>query len=235
MILGALNLTPIEVAQAFQTIASGGNRAPLSALRSVIAEDGSVLYQSFPQAERAVPAQAAYMTLWTMQQVVQRGTGRQLGAKYPGLHLAGKTGTTNNNVDTWFAGIDGREVVITWVGRDNNQPTKLYGASGAMSIYQRYLANQSPVPLNLVAPEDIVDMGVDASGNFICGGGMRTLPVWTTNPDALCQQSQPEEPTGNPFDQSSQPQQPQQQPQQQNEKKDSDGVAGWIKDMFGGN
>ncbi|MGS3629613.1 bifunctional glycosyl transferase/transpeptidase [Enterobacter hormaechei] len=236
MILGALNLTPIEVAQAFQTIASGGNRAPLSALRSVIAEDGSVLYQSFPQAERAVPAQAAYMTLWTMQQVVQRGTGRQLGAKYPGLHLAGKTGTTNNNVDTWFAGIDGREVVIAWVGRDNNQPTKLYGASGAMSIYQRYLANQSPVPLNLVAPEDIVDMGVDASGNFICGGGMRTLPVWTTNPDALCQQSQPEEPTGNPFDQSSQPQQPQQQqPQQQNEKKDSDGVAGWIKDMFGGN
>ncbi|MEB6578670.1 bifunctional glycosyl transferase/transpeptidase [Enterobacter quasiroggenkampii] len=236
MILGALNLTPIEVAQAFQTIASGGNRAPLSALRSVIAEDGSVLYQSFPQAERAVPAQAAYMTLWTMQQVVQRGTGRQLGAKYPGLHLAGKTGTTNNNVDTWFAGIDGREVVITWVGRDNNQPTKLYGASGAMSIYQRYLANQSPVPLNLVAPEDIVDMGVDSSGNFVCGGGMRTLPVWTTNPDSLCQQSQPEQPTGNPFDQSTQPQQPQQQqPQQQNEKKDSDGVAGWIKDMFGGN
>ncbi|EMQ1492505.1 bifunctional glycosyl transferase/transpeptidase [Enterobacter kobei] len=236
MILGALNLTPIEVAQAFQTIASGGNRAPLSALRSVIAEDGSVLYQSFPQAERAVPAQAAYMTLWTMQQVVQRGTGRQLGAKYPGLHLAGKTGTTNNNVDTWFAGIDGREVVITWVGRDNNQPTKLYGASGAMSIYQRYLANQSPVPLNLVAPEDIVDMGVDGSGNFVCGGGMRTLPVWTTNPDSLCQQSQPEQPTGNPFDQSSQPQQPQQQqPQQQNEKKDSDSVAGWIKDMFGGN
>ncbi|MBF9272190.1 bifunctional glycosyl transferase/transpeptidase, partial [Enterobacter hormaechei] len=131
---------------------------------------------------------------------------------------------------------DGREVVITWVGRDNNQPTKLYGASGAMSIYQRYLANQSPVPLNLVAPEDIVDMGVDSSGNFICGGGVRTLPVWTTNPDALCQQSQPEEPTGNPFDQSSQPQQPQQQqPQQQEEKKDSDGVAGWIKDMFGGN
>ena len=236
MILGALNLTPIEVAQAFQTIASGGNRAPLSALRSVIAEDGSVLYQSFPQAERAVPAQAAYMTLWTMQQVVQRGTGRQLGAKYPGLHLAGKTGTTNNNVDTWFAGIDGREVVITWVGRDNNQPTKLYGASGAMSIYQRYLANQSPVPLNLVAPEDIVDMGVDSSGDFVCGGGMRSLPVWTTNPDSLCQQSQPEQPTGNPFDQSSQPQQPQQQqPQQQNEKKDSDGVAGWIKDMFGGN
>ncbi|HCA7996173.1 TPA: bifunctional glycosyl transferase/transpeptidase, partial [Klebsiella variicola] len=208
MLLGALNLTPIEVAQAFQTIASGGNRAPLSALRSVIAEDGTVLYQSYPQAERAVPAQAAYMTLWTMQQVVQRGTGRQLGAKYPGLHLAGKTGTTNNNVDTWFAGIDGSQVTITWVGRDNNQPTKLYGASGAMSIYQRYLANQTPTPLALTAPEDVVDMGVDSNGNLVCSGGVRSLPVWTTQPDALCRQGEmmqqqqlQQQEANNPFNQ----------------------------------
>lgn len=245
MLLGALNLTPIEVAQAFQTIASGGNRAPLSALRSVIAEDGTVLYQSYPQAERAVPAQAAYMTLWTMQQVVQRGTGRQLGAKYPGLHLAGKTGTTNNNVDTWFAGIDGSQVTITWVGRDNNQPTKLYGASGAMSIYQRYLANQTPTPLVLTAPEDVVDMGVDSNGNFVCSGGMRSLPVWTTQPDALCRQGEmmqqqqlQQHEANNPFNQSGQ-QQPQQQQQQQQQppkqQEKSDGVAGWIKDMFGSN
>ncbi|MCQ3906281.1 MULTISPECIES: bifunctional glycosyl transferase/transpeptidase [Klebsiella] len=246
MLLGALNLTPIQVAQAFQTIASGGNRAPLSALRSVIAEDGTVLYQSYPQAERAVPAQAAYMTLWTMQQVVQRGTGRQLGAKYPGLHLAGKTGTTNNNVDTWFAGIDGSQVTITWVGRDNNQPTKLYGASGAMSIYQRYLANQTPTPLVLTAPEDVVDMGVDSNGNFVCSGGMRSLPVWTTQPDALCRQGEmmqqqqlQQQEANNPFNQSGQqqPQQQQQQQQQQPPKQQekSDGVAGWIKDMFGSN
>ncbi|MEQ0468254.1 bifunctional glycosyl transferase/transpeptidase [Klebsiella sp. JB_Kp017] len=246
MLLGALNLTPIEVAQAFQTIASGGNRAPLSALRSVIAEDGAVLYQSYPQAERAVPAQAAYMTLWTMQQVVQRGTGRQLGAKYPGLHLAGKTGTTNNNVDTWFAGIDGSQVTITWVGRDNNQPTKLYGASGAMSIYQRYLANQTPTPLALTAPEDVVDMGVDSNGNLVCSGGVRSLPVWTTQPDALCRQGEmmqqqqlQQQEANNPFNQSGQqqPQQQQQQQQQQQPKQQekSDGVAGWIKDMFGSN
>ncbi|PXM33467.1 bifunctional glycosyl transferase/transpeptidase [Klebsiella variicola] len=246
MLLGALNLTPIEVAQAFQTIASGGNRAPLSALRSVIAEDGTVLYQSYPQAERAVPAQAAYMTLWTMQQVVQRGTGRQLGAKYPDLHLAGKTGTTNNNVDTWFAGIDGSQVTITWVGRDNNQPTKLYGASGAMSIYQRYLANQTPTPLALTAPEDVVDMGVDSNGNLVCSGGVRSLPVWTTQPDALCRQGEmmqqqqlQQQEANNPFNQSGQqqPQQQQQQQQQQQPKQQekSDGVAGWIKDMFGSN
>ncbi|MEN0613153.1 bifunctional glycosyl transferase/transpeptidase [Klebsiella indica] len=239
MLLGALNLTPIEVAQAFQTIASGGNRAPLSALRSVIAEDGTVLYQSYPQAERVVPAQAAYMTLWTMQQVVQRGTGRQLGAKYPGLHLAGKTGTTNNNVDTWFAGIDGSQVTITWVGRDNNQPTKLYGASGAMSIYQRYLANETPTPLDLTAPEDVVDMGIDSNGNFVCSGGMRSLPVWTTSPDELCRQGEQmqqqqlqQQQENNPFNQSS-GQPPQQQQNQQPEQEKSDGVAGWIREMFG--
>ena len=91
------------------------------------------------------------------------------------------------------------------------------------------------MPLELTPPEDIVNMGVDDGGNFVCGGGgMRQLPVWTTNPDALCQQSQPQQQSGNPFEQSSQPQQQQQQ-QQQPEKEKSDGVAGWIKDMFGGN
>jgi penicillin-binding protein 1B len=111
-----------------------------------------------------------------------------------------------------------------------------------MSIYQRYLASESPIALDLTPPEDIVSMGVDENGNFICGGGgMRMLPVWTTNPDALCQQSQQQieqQQSANPFDNSSsQPPQQQQQQQQQpaQEKKDGDGVAGWIKDMFGGN
>ncbi|PKH22782.1 penicillin-binding protein 1B [Enterobacterales bacterium CwR94] len=228
MLLGALNLTPIEAAQAFQTIASGGNRAQLSALRSVIAEDGTVLYQSFPQAERAVPAQAAYLTLYTMQQVAEKGTARALGAKFPNIHLAGKTGTTNNLVDSWFAGIDGKEVAITWVGRDNNQTSKLYGSSGAMQLYSRYLSNQTPLPLTLTPPEDISTMSVDSAGNFVCdtgSSGWRSLPVWTTDASALCQQQQ----------QLFQQQQQQQQTQPQNQQQDGDGVAGWIKDMFGSN
>ena len=238
MLLGALTLTPVEVAQAFQTIASGGSRAPLSAVRSVIAEDGSVLYQSFPQAERAVPAQAAYLTLYTMQQVVDHGTARALGAKYPRASLAGKTGTTNNLVDSWFAGIDGKEVAITWIGRDNNQPTKVYGSSGAMQLYLRYLANQAPMPLQLTPPEDIAPMSVDSAGNFVCGSASsswRTLPVWTTDAEALCQQQQQQiQQQQQMLQQQNSQQQPQQgQPQQQNEQKDSDGVAGWIKDMFG--
>ncbi|PCN63719.1 penicillin-binding protein 1B, partial [Yersinia pestis] len=88
MLLGAIDLTPVEVAQEYQTIASGGNRAPLSAVRSVIAEDGTVLYQSFPQAERMVPAQASYLTLYAMQQGVVRGTSRSLSAKFGKYNLA---------------------------------------------------------------------------------------------------------------------------------------------------
>ncbi|CAK9885980.1 MAG: Penicillin-binding protein 1B [Candidatus Erwinia impunctatus] len=219
MLLGALNLTPIEVAQAYQTIASGGNRATLSALRSVIAEDGTVLYQSYPQSERVVPAQGAYLMLYTLQQVIDHGTGRTLGARYPQAHLAGKTGTTNNQVDTWFAGIDGKEVAITWVGRDNNQPTKLYGSSGAMQLYRRYLDYQSPTPLMLTPPEDITTVNIDAAGNVICNGSGagRALPMWTTNPTGLCQQNLSSQITGK-TPAGGEP---------------DEGVAQWIKDMFG--
>lgn len=69
-----------------------------------------------------------------------------------------------------------------------------------MSIYQRYLANQTPTPLNLVPPEDIADMGVDYDGNFVCSGGMRVLPVWTGDPQSLCQQSEmQQQPSSNPL------------------------------------
>lgn len=232
MLLGAISLTPMEVAQEYQTIAGGGNRAPLSAVRSVIAEDGTVLYQSLPQAQSVVPPQAAYLTLYGMQQVVARGTSRSLTAKFGNYHLAAKTGTTNDLRDSWFAGVDGKEVTIAWVGRDNNGPAKLTGANGALTLYRRYLENQTPLPLNLVPPEGITTMSIDGSGNFVCnGGGSRTLPVWTENPEGLCAASAAQQ----PATQSQQPQtegQPTQQPQEQ---KGSDGVAGWIKDMFGSN
>lgn len=105
---------------------------------------------------------------------------------------------------------------------------------------QRYLANQSPIPLDLTPPEDIVDMSVDDAGYFQCmGGGTRVLPVWTSNPDALCQQSQQyqQQQSNNPFAETPQEQQApaQQQQQQPQQEEKSDGVAGWIKDMFGSN
>ena len=231
MLLGAIALTPMEVAQEYQTIASGGNKAPLSAVRSVIAEDGTVLYQSFPQAVRVIPSQAAYLTLYAMQQVVQEGTSRALANKFPKLHLAAKTGTSNELRDSWFAGIDGNQVAITWVGRDNNGPSKLWGSTGALVLYSRYLDNETPQPLTLQVPEGITTMNIDGSGNFVCnsggltGGVARSIPVWTDSPDKLCQASQA-------VIQQQQEQQQQQQ-QQQSQQEDGKGVAGWIKDMFG--
>ncbi|EMQ4856646.1 bifunctional glycosyl transferase/transpeptidase [Morganella morganii] len=210
MLLGAVNLTPLQVSQLFQTIGSGGNRATLSALRSVIAEDGTVIYQSFPQAQRAVAPQAAYMTLYGMQQVVERGTAaRRLGSKFGKYHLAGKTGTTNLMRDSWFVGIDGKEVTVSWMGLDDNSPSGLYGGSGALVLYGRYLDNQPPLALNLTPPEDIAEMAVDADGNFVCNGvGVtRILPVWTTDAQALCGQQAPA--------------------QQQGEE-----APGWLKEMF---
>ncbi|HEJ1051620.1 TPA: bifunctional glycosyl transferase/transpeptidase [Morganella morganii] len=210
MLLGAVNLTPLQVSQLFQTIGSGGNRATLSALRSVIAEDGTVIYQSFPQAQRAVAPQAAYMTLYGMQQVVERGTAaRRLGSRFGKYHLAGKTGTTNLMRDSWFVGIDGKEVTVSWMGLDDNSPSGLYGGSGALVLYGRYLDNQPPLALNLTPPEDIAEMSVNADGNFVCNGvGVtRTLPVWTTDAQALCGQ-----------------QAPAQQPGEE--------APGWLKEMF---
>ncbi|CDL87507.1 bifunctional glycosyl transferase/transpeptidase [Xenorhabdus cabanillasii] len=212
MLLGAINLTPMEMAQEFQTIASGGNRARLSALRSIIAEDGTVVYQSYPQAERVVPAQAAYLTLYGMQQVIARGTGRSLTGKYGKYNLAGKTGTTNDLRDTWFTGIDGKEVAIVWAGRDNNGPTNLTGATGALKIYERYLANETPLALKNQPPEGIVDMSVNEDGSFNCaGGGIRILPVWTDDPQALCLQSV-------------------QQPIEEGKEEEA---PGWLREMFG--
>ncbi|STQ67651.1 Murein polymerase [Hafnia alvei] len=197
----------------------------------MIAEDGTVLYQSLPQAQSVVPPQAAYLTLYGMQQVVARGTSRSLTAKFGNYHLAAKTGTTNDLRDSWFAGVDGKEVTIAWVGRDNNGPAKLTGANGALTLYRRYLENQTPLPLNLVPPEGITTMNIDESGNFVCnGGGSRSIPVWTENPEGLCAASAAQQPAA-------QTQQPQTEGQQQPapQQQSSDGVAGWIKDMFGSN
>ncbi|WP_348666327.1 bifunctional glycosyl transferase/transpeptidase [Arsenophonus symbiont of Ornithomya chloropus] len=189
MLLGSLNLTLVETAQMFQTISGGGNRAQLSALRSVIDGDGNECYKSYPLAKQVVSPQAAYLTLYGMQQVVDRGTSSSLTNKFSQYHLAAKTGTTNDLRDSWFVGIDGKEVVVTWVGRDNNGSTNLTGASGALHIYRRYLENQIPLVLDNRPPEGIIEMKINFDGSFNCfGGGYRVLPIWAKNSLALCEE-----------------------------------------------
>ncbi|EGR1510410.1 penicillin-binding protein 1B [Vibrio vulnificus] len=181
MFLGAFSLTPLEVAQMYQTLTNSGRKAPLTALRSVVDLEGHVLYQSLPKSSPTVNEQAAWLTTYAMKQGVAQGTGRYLQNQFAWAALAGKTGTSNDSRDSWFVGVDGREVTTIWLGRDDNQPTKLTGASGALRVYAEYLKQRTPEKLILPWPKEITTLGyqqksdgellLDCSSQF-------TLPVW---------------------------------------------------------
>ncbi|KUJ00379.1 hypothetical protein VRK_05100 [Vibrio sp. MEBiC08052] len=181
MFLGSFSLTPIEVAQMYQTLTNSGRRSKLSALRSVIDLDGNVLYQSIPKSTQAVSQQAAWLTTYAMKRGVIEGTGRYLHNRFSWAMLAGKTGTTNDYRDSWFVGVDGREVTTIWVGRDDNKSTGLTGASGALRVYANYLQKRVPKVLHLPWPQGITMIGFDKDRrgalNLDCDDKFK-LPVW---------------------------------------------------------
>ncbi|MFP4062596.1 MAG: penicillin-binding protein 1B [Halochromatium sp.] len=147
LLLGATSLPPIELAQVYQTIAAGGFRAPLRAIREVLNADGQPLNRYPLAVEPMVSSDAAYLTQWAMRKVVEEGTATWLKQRLPeGLHVAGKTGTTNEMRDSWFAGFSRDRVAVVWVGRDDNQPMGLTGSSGALRVWGDIMAeidNQS--------------------------------------------------------------------------------------------
>ena len=189
-LLGALELTPLETAQMFQTISNNGQRSPLTILRYVLSDKGELVYQNYPQQIQAVSQQSAYLTTYAMQQVVESGTSRSLKAKYGSFNLAAKTGTSNDSRDSWFTGIDGKNVAVVWIGLDDHSPMKLTGATGALKIYSEYLQNNPPKRLQLPVPQNIFMVPIDSNGQWQCnGGGVRSLPAWTINPQSLCSAS----------------------------------------------
>jgi penicillin-binding protein 1B len=201
--IGAMELTPLEVAQMYQVIGNIGKKSPLTVLRFVMNEDGSMAYQSYPQSRQVVSAQAAYLTLYTMQQVVNYGSGRALTPLYSQYQLAGKTGTTNDLIDSWYTGIDGKNVAVIWLGLDDNKPINLTGATGALSVYRDYLRYSTPQILSPVRPANIIDAGIGNNGELLCSGdGVRTLPIWTNNLQAICHDL-PDVPQESPSDKSS--------------------------------
>ncbi|MFI3273608.1 penicillin-binding protein 1B [Vibrio sp.] len=181
MFLGSFSLTPFQVAQMYQTITNSGRIAPLSALRSVIDNDGEVLYQSIPRVSQSVDQQAAWLTTYAMKRGVSEGTGRFLQGQFAWAGLAGKTGTSNDSRDSWFVGVDGREVTTIWLGRDDNKPTKLTGSSGALRVYADYLKQRTPEQLLLPWPTGIATASftrtAEGALEFDCDGSVK-LPVW---------------------------------------------------------
>jgi penicillin-binding protein 1B len=150
ILLGSVSLSPLQVTQLYQTIAAGGFRAPLRAIREVLDSQHQPLQRYPLKIKATVPAAATALLTRALHQAVQQGTGRGLKRWFgEQVALAGKTGTTNDQRDSWFAGFSDDRVAVVWVGRDDNQPTKLTGSSGALPIFGRFMRAINTQPLLL--------------------------------------------------------------------------------------
>ncbi|MEJ2200267.1 MAG: penicillin-binding protein 1B, partial [Desulfuromonadaceae bacterium] len=165
--LGANALSPMEVTQVYQTIAGGGFRTPLNAIREVLSATGEPL-QRYPlkvvQEFGPVPV---YLLSFALQEVVREGTARTLVNYLPAkLAIAAKTGTTDDYRDSWFAGFSGDRLAVVWIGRDDNEPTGLSGAGGALTVWGEMMAGLAPQPLVLPEPEQIEWLRIDGTSGL---------------------------------------------------------------------
>jgi len=136
VLLGAVPMSVLEVSQLYLTLASGGFKTPIKSIRSVLSADNEPLAHYDLDIEQVIEPQFVSLINYALQDVVRNGTARSVltGFKYD-YGLAGKTGTTDNYRDSWFAGFSGNYLTVVWVGRDDNKTTKLTGASGAAKIW----------------------------------------------------------------------------------------------------
>ena len=165
LLLGAASLTPVEVTQMYQTLAGDGFSTPIKGIRAVVDTEGKQL-QSYPlNVKQAVDPGATYIVNTMMQEVMHEGTGHAAYASFPETYgLVGKTGTTNDAKDSWFAGYTGDYLSVVWVGRDDNKPIGLTGASGALPIWVTLMQKISTQAVNLIAPDNVKLLWVDEAG-----------------------------------------------------------------------
>ena len=135
-LLGAVELTPFEVAQVYQSIAAGGYTVRLRAVTAVQTPGGETLNR-YPLRLMPQPRRDAVAVLnYALTQVIETGTARDL----PGLVgsdtvIAGKTGTTNERRDSWFVGYTRDRIAVSWVGHDDNSPAGVTGGNAAMRLW----------------------------------------------------------------------------------------------------
>jgi penicillin-binding protein 1B len=150
LLLGAVDLSPFDVAQMYQYFAADGHALPLRALRGVIDAQGRPLTRYAVKPGAGDYIQPARLVTYAMQQVTQSGTAHAVAEQGLGqLHAAGKTGTSDSQRDSWFAGFTGSHLAVVWVGRDDNKQTGLYGATGALQVWMALLRKLPSAPLAL--------------------------------------------------------------------------------------
>ncbi|MCY4148459.1 MAG: penicillin-binding protein 1B [Gammaproteobacteria bacterium] len=141
-LLGSSQHNPMEMAQAYQVIANSGSRIPLRGLTQISNSKGKTIARFPVKAVQAIPKASAWLVHHALSQSVRFGTASGLGRTFsPNLNLAGKTGTTNQFRDSWFAGYSGNLLSVVWVGRDDNRPIGLTGSGGAMRVWEAMMTN----------------------------------------------------------------------------------------------
>lgn len=162
MLLGAGSLTPLEVAGMYQTLANGGFNTPLRGIRSVLTAEGEPLKRYPFQIQQRFDPGAIYLVQNAMQRVMREGTGRSVYSQLPAsLNLAGKTGTSNDSRDSWFAGFSQDLLTVVWLGRDDNGKTPLTGATGALQVWTGFMRKADPLPLDMPLPDNVIMAWID--------------------------------------------------------------------------
>jgi len=162
LLLGAVNATPVEVAQLYTGLANGGYRTPLRAVRAVISTAGQSL-KAFPlELTPIAQPDVVFEVDQMMQQVIERGTGRAARTVLPAeLVVVGKSGSTSDLRDSWFAGFSGSHLEVVWVGYDDNRPTGFTGAAAALAVWSRVLASLGTTSWSAATPESLTDVSID--------------------------------------------------------------------------
>jgi penicillin-binding protein 1B len=141
LLIGALDLAPLQVAQLYQYLAADGHALPLVAVRGVVDGNGLTIKRYQVQSGNGEYQSAVRLVTWAMQQVALTGTAHAIGdSNLKWLHAAGKTGTSNDLRDSWFAGFTGEHLAVFWIGRDDNKPTTLFGADGGLRAWRELFA-----------------------------------------------------------------------------------------------
>lgn len=168
ILLGAVTLTPLEVAQMYQTFAGSGFQTYLRSIREVVSNDGTPLQRYPLNVEQVFNPAAVYLLNIALQEVVNKGTGASLYLKLPPhINVAGKTGTTDDMRDSWFAGFTGDRLAVVWVGRDDNKSSGLTGATGALQVWGDILNTVGARPLVLTPPPEIEWQWVDPESGML--------------------------------------------------------------------